>query len=207
MNNININTVNESPESYVHETLDEKIAETESCELNTVDILKNITIKNKKGLVIAYLNMNSIRNKIERLKLMVSKYVDILTIAEIEIDENFTTSQFMIEGFGEPFRKDRNKNGGGLLTYAREGILVKVLTNYKFPNDIEICITEIKLRTKNGYYLAYIAHPPNAQAISLKISKKESISSATNLKILSLWAIPIGKWEIAQSRLSWTLIN
>ena len=54
----------------------------------------------------------------------------------------------MIEGFGEPFRKDRNKNGGGLLTYAREGILVKELTNYKFPNDIEICTNEIKLRTE-----------------------------------------------------------
>ena len=144
MNNININTVNESPESYVHETVDEKIPETDSCELNTVDILK-------KGLVIAYLNINSIRNKIETLKLLVSKYVEILTIAENKIDETFTTSQFMIEGFGEPFRKDRNKNGGGLLTYAKEGILVKKLTSYKFPNDIEICTTEIKLRTKNGY--------------------------------------------------------
>ena len=144
MNNININTVNESPESYVHETVDEKIPETDSCELNTVDIFK-------KGLVIAYLNINSIRNKIETLKLLVSKYVEILTIAENKIDETFTTSQFMIEGFGEPFRKDRNKNGGGLLTYAKEGILVKKLTSYKFPNDIEICTTEIKLRTKNGY--------------------------------------------------------
>ena len=32
---------------------------------------------------------------------MVSKYVDILTVAETKIDETFTTSQFMIEGFGE----------------------------------------------------------------------------------------------------------
>ena len=115
MNNINTNTVNESPESYVHETVDEKIPETDSCELNTVDILK-------KGLVIAYLNINSIRNKIETLELMVSKCVETLTIAETKIDETFTTSQCMIEGFGEPFRKDRNKNGGDLLTYAREGI-------------------------------------------------------------------------------------
>ena len=66
----------------------------------------------------------------------------------------------MIEGFGEPFRKDRNKNGGGLLTYAREGILVKELTNYKFPNDIEICTTEIKLRTKKWLLLG-IYRPPS----------------------------------------------
>ena len=54
---------------------------------------------------------------------MVSKYADTLTIAETKIDETFTTGKFMIEGFGEPFRKDINKNGGGLLTYAREGHL------------------------------------------------------------------------------------
>ena len=90
---------------------------------------------------------------------MVSKYVDILTIAETKIDETFTTCQFMIEGFGEPFRKDRNKNGGGLLTYAREGIHIKELKNYKFPNDIEICATEIKLRTKKWLLLS-IYRPP-----------------------------------------------
>ena len=100
MNNININIVNKNPGSFVHETLDEKISEIESCELSTVDILKNTRVKNKKGLVIAYLNINSIRNKIEPLKLMVSKYVDILTVAETKIDETFT-SQFVIEGFGE----------------------------------------------------------------------------------------------------------
>ena len=156
MNNANIRTTNKN----VHETLDQQISEIESRELDTIDILKNIRIKNKKGLVIAYLNIDSIRNKIEPLKLMVSKYVDILTIAETKIDETFTTSQFMIEGIEEPFRKDRNKNGGGLLTYAREGIYIKELKNYKFPNDIEICATEIKLRTKKLLLLS-IYRPPS----------------------------------------------
>ena len=128
LNNANSNTTNEN----VHEILDEKIQKIESRELNTTDI------KNKNCLVIASLDINSIKNKNEPLKIMVSKYVDILTIAETKIDETFTTSQFMIESFGEPFRKDRNKSGGGLLIYGREGIQVKELKDYNFPNYIEI---------------------------------------------------------------------
>ena len=169
LNNANSNTTIEN----VHEILEEKIQEIKSRELNKTDILKNIRIKNKKGLVIAYLNINSIRKKIEPLKIMASKYVDIPTIPETKIDETFKTSQFMIEGCEEPFRKDRNKNGGGLLIHAREGILVKDLKNYKSPNDIETCTTEVNLRKKkwllvgiSPIYRSYIAHPPNAKSIS-----------------------------------------
>ena len=73
--------------SIAHEILDEKTPEIESRESITIDILKNIRIKNKKVLVIAYLKKNSIGNKIEPLNIKVLKYVDILTIAETNTDE------------------------------------------------------------------------------------------------------------------------
>ena len=155
LNNANSKTTIEN----VHEILEEKIQEIESRELNRTDILKNIRIKNKKGLVIAYLNINSIGNKVEPLKIMISKYVDIPTIPGTKIDETFTTSQFMIEGFEEPFRKDRNKNGGGDPIYARDGIHVKELKKYKFPNDIETGNTEVKRRKRmaTSRYFAHIS--------------------------------------------------
>ena len=63
--------------------------------------LKTIRLKNRNGLLIAYLNINSIRNKIEFLRPIISE-TDILVIAETKIDDTFPTSQFMIEGFMKP---------------------------------------------------------------------------------------------------------
>ena len=59
-----------------------------------------------------------------------------------------------------------NKNGGGLLVYARDGAPIKQLNSYKFPNDIEAIVIEINLRKqKNGWLLAPTVPSPNAQNI------------------------------------------
>ena len=44
--------------------------------------LKDIRLNNPKGLIVAYLNINSIRNKIESLKFLISDNIDVLIIAE-----------------------------------------------------------------------------------------------------------------------------
>ena len=50
-----------------------------------------------------------------------------LAIAETKIDETFTTSQFLIDGFSKPIRFDRNQHGGGLLIYVRGYSLQRVI--------------------------------------------------------------------------------
>ena len=70
------------------------------------------------GLIIAYLNINSIRNKIDFLRPMISESIDVLILAETKLDNTFPASQFVIEGFMKPFRYDRNQNGDGLLVYC-----------------------------------------------------------------------------------------
>ncbi len=124
-NNSN-NTVDESAD-------DESVSDQD----NAYTALKNIRLNNHNGLLIAYLNINSIRNKIDFLRPMVSEVVDILIIAETKIDNTFPTSQFTIEGFMKPYRYDRDRNGGGLLIYVRERAPVKELTPLKTPKDIE----------------------------------------------------------------------
>ena len=112
---------------------------------NVCSTLKNLRSKNTKGLILGYLNINSVRNKFEFLKPVANSF-DMLTIVETKIDDSFPTSQFMIEGFMRPFRHDRNKNGGGLLIYARDGAPIKQLNSYNFPDDIEAIIIEINLK-------------------------------------------------------------
>ena len=111
-------------------------------------------------MIIAYLNINSIRNKFEFLKPLIADNVDVLTVAETKIDGTFTTSQFVLDGFSKPLRFDRNQHGGGLLIYAREDVPFKELSVYKAPNDIECGIIEISLK-KQKWLLFSIYRPPS----------------------------------------------
>ena len=123
-------------------------------------MLQDLKIKNRKGIIIAYLNINSIRNKFEPLKCLISKNIDILAIAETKLDSSFKTAQFFLEGFKPPFRYDRNKSGGGILVYVREEVPAKELRAYNLPEDIECGFVEINLKNKK-WLLANVYRPPS----------------------------------------------
>ena len=67
-------------------------------------ILHNQRLKNPNNIIISYLNINSIRNKIEDLKQLVTGNIDILVISETKLDDSFLTSIFEIPGFHSPIR-------------------------------------------------------------------------------------------------------
>ena len=91
---------------------------------------------------------------------MVRGKVDILVITETKLDSTFPTTQFWIEGYSEPSRFDRNRNGGGVLIYVREGISSKLLTDRKLPHDIEGIFVELNLiKYKCSLFRSY--HPPS----------------------------------------------
>ena len=110
-------------------------------------------------MIIAYLNINSIRNKIEQLGSLVSKNVDILIVAETKLDDTFPIGQFLLPGFKVPFRSDRNKNGGGILAYVREEVPSKELSDFNCPKDIECITIEINLQ-KTKWVIFGIYRPP-----------------------------------------------
>ena len=70
-------------------------------------------------LIIGNLNINSISNKFDQLKLFVQGKVDILIVTATKLDSTFPTSQFVIDGYREPYRFDRNRNGGSSYLYSR----------------------------------------------------------------------------------------
>ena len=111
-------------------------------------------------IIIANLNINSIRNKFDQLKYLIKDNVDILVITETKIDDSFPEGQFKMDGFAIPFRLDRNCNGGGILIYVREDIPCKQLTKHTFPGDIEGVFVEINLR-KTKWLLFGTYHPPS----------------------------------------------
>ena len=69
-----------------------------------------------------HLNINSIRNKFEALELFVKENFDIFLVSESKLDSSFPDTQFSISGY-RTIRKDRNKNGGGLMFFVNENKL------------------------------------------------------------------------------------
>ena len=67
-------------------------------------------------------------------------------ISETKIDESFPTSQFLIDGFSSPYRLDRNSNGGGILVYFKNNVIIKSLKTIKL--SIEAIFIEMNLRSK-----------------------------------------------------------
>ena len=121
MNNINCDHMhgNNSKMDSVSSTTTDVNNSLKSDPLNT---LKRIRISNVNRIIIGQLNINSIRNKFDDLKFIVTGNFDILVITESKLDRSFPANQFIIEGFSPPFRADRDSKGGGVLIYAREDI-------------------------------------------------------------------------------------
>ena len=109
-----------------------------------IDGLKTLRLKYPQNPIIAQVNINSIRNRFRTLVSLVTSTsdIDIRLISETKIDESFPLSQFMIDGFSMPYRRDRNAHGGGILVYFRNNI------TWKFSKWIS--------KVKNGYSVVHI---------------------------------------------------
>ena len=127
--------------------------------LNEEITLSEIRKNSKDKLIIGNLNINSLSNKFDQLKMIVQGKLDILVITETKLDDSFPLSQFNIEGFSQPYRYDRNRNGGGVLIYVREDIPSKILPQV-VQADIEALFIEINLR-KTKWLLCGCYHPPS----------------------------------------------
>ena len=112
---------------------------------NPKDILKNIRIKNLNRLIIAQLNINSIRNKFEPLQELIKENIDILVITESKIDSSFPFNQFEIEGYSQ-FRLDKSSTSGGVIIYVREDIPCRELKDDQIGKNIQGIFLEINLR-------------------------------------------------------------
>ena len=95
---------------------------SESCSKDSGTILRDLRIKYMGNIIIAHLNINSLRYKFDFLKEMVVGNVDILVIGETKLDSSFPKTQFKISGFSKPYRIDRDEHGGGVMIYVREDI-------------------------------------------------------------------------------------
>jgi len=122
------------------------------------DFLNSYRVKNVNHLIVASLNINSIRYKFDQLKFLIKDNIDILVLQETKIDNTFPENNFFIEGFSQPFRRDRTSMGGGILVYIRENIPAKVLG---VTEKIECIFIELSLKCNK--WLLCCTYNPNGQ--------------------------------------------
>ena len=86
------------------------------------------------------------------------KYIDILVLTLTKLDDTFPTAEFLMKGFSEPCRLDRNRNGGGVMIYIYEEIPNKLLDKHVFPYDMEGLFVELSFRESK--WLLFEAYHP-----------------------------------------------
>ena len=80
--------------------------------------LKSLKVKNPNRVIIAHLNINTISSNFDQLSYQIRTTVDISVVGETKLDDSFPQSQFKISGFSQPYRLDRNRNGGGVMIFV-----------------------------------------------------------------------------------------
>lgn len=69
--------------------------------------------KNQNNPLIGFLKINSLRNKITDLKLVMERCLpDILVIEETKLNSDFKTEIFLVNNYQKPIRRDINEYGG-----------------------------------------------------------------------------------------------
>ena len=89
------------------------------------------------------------KNKFDYLIEQITGNIDILMISETKLDSCFPTGQFLINDYSDPFRIDRNSQGGGIMLYVGEDIPSKFLGVETSPT--EGFYVEINLKKQCGF--------------------------------------------------------
>ena len=84
--------------------------------------------RNRNRLVIAHLNINSLRSKFENLLDQVPDNIEILMILKTKLDDSFPVGQFLIKRYRSPYMLDRYSQEGGIVLFVMEDIPSKLLT-------------------------------------------------------------------------------
>ena len=125
--------------------------------------MQKLKAKNSDRPVIAHININFLNPKYEPLKDIIKDNVDILLVSETKLDDTFPDGQFFIEGYKEPVRLDRNKNGGGLLFFIHDDLNSKEIKSHKLTKKTEGIF--IKLTIRNTKWLIFGGYNPDKKNI------------------------------------------
>ena len=97
-------------------------------------------------------------------------------MSETKLDESFQTAQFTLEGYEIRSRKDRDKYGGGLIGFAKDGFICKTIPEYT-SDKIECICPEFTI-SKNKWICFSIYRPPVSSNLTIFFELAKVLSKA-----------------------------
>lgn len=114
-----------------------------------------------KGLLMAHLNVCSLRNKLHEIGCLVQLHnIHILTISETHLDSSFENEDISIHGYNI-FRKDRNRFGGGVAVYIQSHIPAVYRADL-INNNLEALWVQVHLPHLKPILIGCCYRPPSA---------------------------------------------
>ena len=169
-----ISNITNNAISTTSETIDRENI-SEHSKNKDIDISKSLVAyreKNKDKVILATLNINSIRNKFSSLTEIISQNIDVLVIQETKIDSSFPEGQFQLPGYKNPYCKDRDSHGGGVLVYVRDDIPSKEVKTFTIGEGTEGMFIELNFRKSKGLLIAAYKLPDISKTICLDMISK-----------------------------------
>ena len=138
-----------------------------------LEMLQDDRLKFLHNPLIAYLNINSLRNKVIDLgEILKDLPFDYIVISETKLDESLQNSQFKLNGYEVRARRDRHKHGGGLI-----GFICQKLKKYE-PNCSECICSEFTVSKKKWICFRIYRSPSTGNIKTFSEEMNEVISKA-----------------------------
>ena len=156
----------------------------ESIVSDDLDVVKNEInkLQLQKGLKLGHLNCLSLKKHIDEIRSLVNSCgMDIMTLSETHLCSDTDDSELCIPGY-TILRRDRNKFGGGVANFIRNGIEFSRRNDLLQNTDIEMIITKIKLDKQKPFLVVCWYRPPNS---NMKVFEEfeQVIQNIDNLKM------------------------
>ena len=116
-----------------------------------------------KGFKVAHINVRSLYNKLDEVRsLLTESDLDVLCISETWLDDTISDSEINILGY-IPERKERNRQGGGVMMYIRDSIAYKIRSDIALSAPhVENLWIEFKLLMDVSCLMCSMYRPPSA---------------------------------------------
>ena len=171
-----------------------------------LQILQNLRLKYNNNFLFGYININSLRNKIIDLReIIYNLRLDYFVISETKLDKSFPSAQFALNEYEIRCRKDRDKNGGGLIEYIRQGVICKRLIHYEL-NTIEAIFSELTI-SKKKWFCVSVYRPPAYTNLSnffedITLSLTKASSKYENFIVMGDFNIDISSLGVGFDKLN-----
>ena len=116
------------------QNISQNVSENLDSDLKKLRVLR---VENDSNPIAAYLNINSLEEKINRLReICKESSIDIRCCVHEKtnkkIDSSYPDAQFQISDYQfPPFRRNRDKNGGGKIVSIRQGLITRRLPKFE----------------------------------------------------------------------------